>query len=539
MAQFTLHAYDADVWVEEFRGLNQAEENLNGDIRYASEAVNVETPKGVLQPHAGFEFLGGEPAAFDNVRIETIARFYRRWYDGDGDKEWLVCCAGGKFYYKQAHSHYPWFEIKLPTGVTAFNSSVWSWVTYEENVEGVNHPVDILLLSNDQDGLIKISPPDRPSTWNDTKEFTWEDIEAGTWEEALSPKWAITRVAIPGNKKLGIIERHAERIWGGAIAGEPDMLMYSRPYDPLDWSIAGNAEEPEDGGGSIQQPSWDGDSFTALKTFGDQLLAFKKHKVWRVMGTNPGEYTFTEQYGGGAPYPFTVAVDVEKVLLADQDGLQIYDGMSVQPFGKDMFKEIWKTINLAALDQMCGALFKNRYYLAFPVNGSEVNNAFLILNQDDNTILYYDDVNIESLIPAETELYATSSTIPGKVLILKYDSWDTGVTSGEKTKWVSPWIDFGYKRIQKGGFDLYFVPEVKDQAVTLKISVQTEKKTKTKEYIVSPLTEEQRTAQKEHRGKRLHFGGSGRRFRFMIESDGTAPWRLVGGLQLVVETDPD
>lgn len=102
-------------------------------------------------------------------------------------------------------------------------------------------------------------------------------------------------------------------------------------------------------------------------------------------------------------------------------------------------------------------------------------------------------------------------------------------------------MDFGRKSMQKGGFDLYIVPEVRDEAVTLKISIQTEKKKKTKNYTVQPLTEAQREAEREHRGKRLHFGGTGRKFRVIIETeDGvTAPWRLIGGVQIIVETDPD
>ena len=102
-------------------------------------------------------------------------------------------------------------------------------------------------------------------------------------------------------------------------------------------------------------------------------------------------------------------------------------------------------------------------------------------------------------------------------------------------------MDFGYKRIQKGGFEVYFTPEVQNEPVKLIISIQTEKKLKTKEYIVQPLTEQQRMADKEHKNKKLNFGGSGRRFRIIIEPEEgvTAPWRLVGGIQMVVETDPD
>lgn len=555
MAYFSLHAYDADVWVQNFQGLRQQQdESLNPDVRYAAEVLNVETPNGVLQPHAGYETVGGELDA----KVETIARFYRRWYDGDGSKHWLICAAGGKLYYMQEGTGHGWFEILRPQSQGLYSSSVWSWCTYEINVEGVDNPVDVLLLSNPEDGMIMVVPPDRHQIWNDTKEYTWNDVKEMTWEDVYTPTWNINTVDTAG-KKFGIIERFAERIWGGAIAGDPDMLMYSAPFDPLDWNMRdpdyddtlqpGDEGyipymvngEPEDGAGSIQQPSWDGDSFTALRAFGDQLIAFKEHRVWRIYGTNPREYTFQQQYGGGAPYFNTIAVDVERIYMADLPGLSIYDGMSVSPFWRELIEKLWRRVNKAAMDQMCAALFQQRYYLAVPMDDSDVNNALIVLNLHDGTILYYEDLNIESMLATPETIYATSSSLPGRALSLGYDSWVYGRASGGATKWVSPWMDFGYKRIQKGGFDLYFTPEVQDEPVTLKISIQTEKKTKTKEYVVQPLTEAQREAEKEHRNKKLHFGGSGRRFRVIIETaeGNTAPWRLIGGLHLVVETDPD
>lgn len=535
MAYFSLHAYDADVWIQNFRGLNQSDVGLNPDIRFAAEAENMETPNGVLQPMAACPLSVGE---FDS-RVETLASFHRRWYAGSGGKDWYICCAGGKFYQRQAGTDIPWASIDLPSEVgEAFNSSVWSWVTYEINPENSEDTIDVLLLSNAQDGMIMIIPPDRPTTWGDLREFTWSYVADMTWLEASSPAWHIIRVATAG-KKFGVIERYGERIWGGDIAGNPDMLMYSAPYDPTDWDA--NTEIPEDGAGDIQQPSWDGDKFYALRRFGDHLLAFKKNRIWRVVGLNPGEYVFQEQFGGGTQFFNTIAVNNERVLMLADDGMNVYDGMSTSPFWRKNTEALWKRVNRKTLDQACGALFKNRYYLAFPVDGSEVNNALLVYNFDEGTVLYYSDTHVEALMPTDDELFATSSTLPGRILTIRYDSWNEGAGSGKATKWVSPWMDFGYKRIQKGGFDLYFIPEVQTEAVELKISIQTEKKVKVKRYTVNPLTEEQIGKGKQHRGKRLHFGGTGRKFRILIESEEgvTAPWRLIGGLQIVVETDPD
>jgi len=359
--------------------------------------------------------------------------------------------------------------------------------------------------------------------------------------------FSVSAVATP--KKFGVIERYAERIWGGAIEDDPDMLVYSAPFDPTDWKARNENPdpddpwqeegEPEDGAGDLNQPSWDGDSFTALRSFGSQLIAFKRTRVWRILGTDPGEYTFKEQYGGGAPYFNTIAVDTERILMMDKDGMNVYDGLSVNPYYREPAEALWRTVNHAALDQMCAALFQKKYYVAFPTGTSTTNNALLVFNFRDGTVLYRNDISIESFLVAGDALYATSSTLPGKILKINYDSWITGTATDSPAKWVSPWMDFGYKRMTKGGFELYFTPEVKDEAVTLKFTVETEKKNKSKSYTVQPLTAEQMANGKEYKQKRLHIAGTGRRFRIVIEATSSAPWRLIGGIQMVVETDTD
>ena len=508
MAYYTLHAYDADVWIPHFAGLRQSDE-VASDLRYAFMAENVETPRGVLQPMAAPEVLDYE----FNGRIETMARFHRRWYTGAGSKDWMVIATGGKLYYKQEGAS-SWTQLPFPTGITAWQCNVWSWVTYEINPAGSTSPVDVLLMSNADDGMIIIKPPYTATVPN--------------------PDWSVSAVDTQG-KKFGVIERYAERIWGGAIPDNPDMLMYSRPFDPTDWTGPGVDEEPEDAAGDISQPSWDGDSFTALRAFGSQLIAFKKNRVWRILGTNPGEYVFKEQYGGGTAYPNTLAVDVERILMMETDGMSVYDGLSVTEFNRTAIERIWKTVNKGALDQMCGCLFKNRYYVAFPTGTSTVNNTLLVYNMEEGTFLLYTDIYIESLMATEETLYATSSSLPGKIVVINYDSWETGKASGKLCRWETPWLDFGRKSIAKGGYEIYFSPEVKGHPVTFRFSIQTEKKTKSKTVTVA-------TTSFKAKQKRVRFGGTSRRFKLIVETLPEpigATWRLLGGIQMVVEIDPD
>lgn len=532
MAQVSLHAYDADVFVPEFLGLKQNDTSLYPDLRFAAQAENVETPNGVLQPRAANVVLDGE---FPN-RIETLLRFHRRYYQGTGSKNFVVAATDGNLYWRQEGGS-GWNHIDLPVGVTAFQKNVWSWTVYEISIDGYDVPVDVLVISNDEDGMFIVVPSDTARTWGMMKKLTWGQVKQYDWSWLKDQKWMMLPVDTKGNK-FGVIVRHDERIWGGGIKGKEDYLYYSAPYDPLDWEA--NTEIPENGAGEIMLPSWDGDMFTTMIEFGDQLLAFKKWRVWRIIGHTP-PYENSEQYGGGAPYQNTVKVDGERILIADKDGMSVYDGMSVSPFMREYIEQLWKTVNRSALDQMCAEIYKGKYYLAFPTGQSSVNNAMLIYDLTTGTILFHTDIYIENLLATDERLYATSSVTPGKVFEIHYDSWDTGTASGAATRWESPWIDFGRKDIQKGGFDLYFIPEVQDTAVKLIFSVQTEKKTKTKEYTIQPLTAEQKAAGREARGKRIHFGGSGRRFRIIIQTENgvTAPWRLIGGLHMIAETDPD
>lgn len=528
MAFFKLHAYDADLFLPDFLGVRQNDESMNADIRFAEEEQNLETIRGTLQPAPEHDILpGGLPS-----RIETLAFFYRRWFTNNGSKSWFVAAAGGKLYYRQEGTlSSDWFQIPMPTGIESFQSNVWSWVTYELNPQASEAPIDVLLISNAQDGMFMITPPANKNNWGYLKTKTWQQEKAETWGDAMSDDWDIETVDTNG-KKFGIIERYAERIWGGAIPDDPDMLMYSAPYDPTEWDA--DPDIPEDGAGDILQPSWDGDEFTSLKSFGDQLLAFKKNRVWRITGTNPGEYAFREQFGGGTAFPNTICKDIERLFLVEADGTSVYDGMSVSPFQRSEVRNIWRTLNRQAIEQMCAAVHNRKYYVAFPTGTSTVNNALLVYNFDEGTILYYTDVYIESFLHTLDSLYATTSTAPGYVMKINEDSWTLGRASGAKSKWVTPWMDFGYKSIKKGGFDIYFLPEVQTEPVMLDISIETEKKIKTKQYLIEPRLDE-------HRMKRMHFGGAGRKFRIIIETKQGVkdPWRIVGGLHLIVETDPD
>ena len=497
----SIGTYGATLSIPHFKGLLQYGDGINSDPTYASDARNVDTRAGVLQPAAACELL--LPTL--PHPIETLMRLHRRWYTGEDDKDLLVAASAGKLY-AMLPTASAWTELSIP--VEAFTNDKWSWVTYEINPEGSEASVDVLLLSNADDGMFMVRGDD------------------------------LSVSKVPSPKNFGVIERYAERIWGGAIKNDPDMLVYSAPYDPTNWTA--NVEIPEDGAGDLNQPSWDGDSFTALRSFGSQLIAFKRTRVWRVLGTDPGEYTFKEQFGGGCAYEKTIAVDNERILMLSDKGVVAYDGLSVSPFLQQYAEDVWKQVRREGLENASATLWQGRYYLAVPLGDSQVNNAVVIYDPVDDTWLLRDDVCVEDFLATEDTLYFTSSTTPGQIWRWREDSWETGLPTPAATRWVTPWSDLSVKNVLKGGFEVYLLPEVQRNPVTLTISVQTEKKIKTKQYVVRPLSDSDQRKQKSAKQKKIHFGGTGRRFRLIIEAPPNShPWRLISGVTVMAELDPD
>ncbi len=496
-SQNTLNTYDAYSRITEFKGLNQYGDGINSDARYATECENMETPGGVLQPAAACVLL---PPQLEQP-IETLMRLYRRWYTGGEDKTYLVAASGGKLYAMHPNDT-AWTEIEMPEGVAAFASNVWSWVTYEVNDVGSEAPTDVLLISNAVDGMFLVR--------GDTLKVTVVDAP----------------------KKFGVIERYAERIWGGASPDDPDILTYSAPFDPTDWIAV--ADDPAAGAGDVQQPSWDGDSFTALKSFGQQLIAFKKTRVWRVSNTDPSEYVFKEQYGGGTPFPNTIAVDVERIFMLDRRGVSVYDGLSVTEYQHDWAQKVYARMNQNALDQACACLWHSKYYLAIPIDGSETNNAVLIYDQSEATWLLRTDACVESFLPTDECLYFTSTQTPGKVWKWNEDSWVSGSVSGAKTLWATPWNDLRYKNVLCGNFAVYLLAETQTSGAEIRITLQTERRKVTKTIR---LMQENRNG-KEPKQIVVPFPIYGRRFRLIIESENCL-WRINSGVMITSDIAED
>ena len=634
MAQYVLNAYDADIFIPEFKGLMQYGDQMGTDLRYSPDCMNVETPGGVLQPSplmSSVDIIMPEmpnpvssslppippkhPAATHATLMHLHEEFTETVQPTTGSPGEIRAGGGNVVFITEVNeqtneeeitgngirdfdtfliSHY-WdgatsgdetninntlqmrirgdpMEIGTYNNVypIKYNSSIAkSWCTYEAS--DTNGTYNILLCVHENDGLY---------AYCSKQIIVSNSITVPAFEE-----YKITTPTTPS-----FVARYAERIWIIGSGDTKHVLYYSKPYSAFDWDQ--NNDYPENGGGMISEPTWDSDKIVALVPFGDSLIVFSELRAWKITGTDPRTFNIQEQYGNGTKFPDTIAVMNNQIIMMTDDGLSVYDGYQTRPFLREQTYDILKGINYGS---MKATVYDRKYILAtseelsftyfYPdINelGSHVTHTPINIGKGYRTIVY-DEVTgsvtqmqtpkIMSFCKGTPYILVQSDMYSLRMARLRFDSWERGTVTTNPVKWTSPWITLGRQDIQKGGFELYFTPEIKPKtnidhqlweeevvygdeinapnsvfktsetsgSVDIKFSIQTEKKTKTKTYTVVPLTSEEITAGKKYKMKRLHFGGSGRRFRLIIEvaSGNTIPWRLVGGIHIIAETDKD
>ena len=596
--------YSTSFNISGFQGLNQTGDGYNMDMRYAREIENVNILGGSFQPMREGHRI--EQTLHDP--IGTLAYLHRRWGTNTGTL--LIAISNGRVFTKALDGSDDWVqrfpEIVNTAGVgedpvyeeagDPLAVSDNDWVTYEislypdfsdeatyvkgqrvqyraedtdpwknyraradietagdwggstdwEELEGTD-PVDILLFSNATDGMYCL--------YGDTLD--------------------VVPVVTP--KKFGVLARYNERVWGAGITDDPDMLVYSVPYDPFDWSQ--NDEIPEDGAGDIQQPTWDGDSFVSLKQYGNTLLAIKRNSIWRISGTNPGEFTMQQQYGGGTIAENTVAVYNDYAWMMGEYGMMQYNGSGAFPFNQEAMQILmreqlsrkyeampysenrsyaegelckhsgaiyrckeaitvevddgelvgeewtaahWEAVTGTPLDNVCAGMWNGTYCLALPINGSPYCNAILQYDTLHHTFTLRTGVAVESFLQINERLFYTSADYPGTVCEL-----DDNQGEAKAVRWVTGYQDLGQKSSIKSAFIVYMMVEA-EVPVELKLGLRTEKKLKEKIVTVKP-------------GKllRAHLNTQGRVFRLEIQSMTAAPYIIAGGIKVDLELDPD
>ena len=476
------------------KGVYQASGDTNINADYAYRAENMRTERGLLATAYGtsraFPSLGAP--------IGTLTRFHRRARPDDPDV--FVAGAGGGIY------TYTMGDAGWVQRGEGYALNRWSCVTYEAQENG--ETVDILIMSNAQDGMIAIYG---------------SDLRVEKKALAIGDDFADVRFSVLG--------RHAERIWGTGANGYPDSVFYSRPYDPFDWT--GVDDTPELGGGVINQPTWDGDAFMGLVPFGGYLLAIKPHTIYESRGTDPSSFTITKAYGTDGPVQErTICQDRTSVFFLGKSGLGLYDGSTLSMLSRDALHETMR-MRMAEDDEKATACMCDHvYYLALRVkeNDEDVigeNNAVIELDTERGTFMVRKGVRVKDFFSLDGRVYFTQADAPYDVLRYNDPESDSYLGQAMKSLWETPWLDLG-KDMMKRDFVLRFTAEADADDLPVVFALTTDRKTKAKTVLLK----------RRRSDYRVKIQNAGVRVKLPVESGAKASgWRIFGGIQVDYSMD--
>lgn len=471
------------------KGIYQAAGDTNLSTDYAYRAHNIRTERGLLASSHGvsraFPSLGAP--------IETLTRFYRRTRPDDPEV-FVAAAAGGIYTYTLGTEGW----VKRKDG---FLSDKWSSVTYEAVENG--ETVDILILSNDKDGMIAVYGSD-----------------------LRVEKKSLTIGSDYADVKFAALGRYAERIFGTGAPGYPDSVFYSRPYDPFNWTDV--PETPELGGGVINQPTWDGDSFIALEGFGGYLLAIKRQTVFEIRGTDPSTFTVSQAFGTDGPMELrTIATDMQRMYFLAQSGIGVYDSATLRLLARDALHETMRMRMDGGERLATACVCDHVYYLALPVRKIEgdtvtENNCVIEFDTERGTFMLRSGIRVKDFYALGGKVYFTQADAPYEVL--RYNDENAQGILGEpmESLWQTPWLDLG-KTLKKRDFVLRFTAEADENDVPLELTIVTDRREKTRTVLL----------QKRRMDYRVKIQTSGVRVQLRLRSAARAAgWRIFGGVQV-------
>lgn len=432
--------------------------------------------------------------------------------------------AGEAAYYTFDMDDYDYHEVIADSDSTAHyvkNDETQVPMTNLMNVRmGYDAPVDILLLTNADDGMYCVYAP---LDGDILKAERITVMPNGTSQDI----------------KFGCIERYCERIFGSGISTDPDKIMYCAPYDPFNWEQ--NNAIPDDGAGDIQQPNWDGDKFISLKEFSTSLLCIKEHAIWRISGHTPSEFSFKKMFGEGSVADGTVVTKGYFTYFLSDGGIRAFDG-SGSNYVKYGYLHSLTDYLVANGTDAVAERYGDFYVLLCDTDynsmGETHKRSLILYNTVESTFTVVDGDDIVALKEYKGELFALIKGSDSVGLYKLFD--DTGDVMD--VVWESAWIDLSAKNVTKSGFVVYLLLDSNEQLadgtikydkmpVPVTVSLITEKKKKEKQttlYVNKP--------------KKMNLNGNGRLYKVRLEIPATEDnikWHMRSGIQMYVEFDYD
>lgn len=362
-----------------FSGLDQSRDEELLDMDASPDCCNMSTEGGGLRVANGYRRF--TKAALEGG-IGSLGAFYRR---ADG-KQWILAANAGGIWAYCGDKGYSEYDGDADVQEAVSDADAQSAAGAGGKADAAGTGVD-----GNSRGWVRIYTP--PANSDGSAGSMGEQVDFLNYQDAESDvvliadgkgpvlKWigegvAAAREGVP--KAFGQLEVNYERVWGACAPGEPDTLYYSRQFNIGDWTSAGEKDDPDEAGGFIMIPTWNGGRVNALRTLFNDMVAFKDNDIYKVSGTYPGAYEVSRITGVVGPIAArTVVQHSTRVYFLGRDGLCVYDGLQAAALGDERAKGWFGRISEGYEKLACAIVHKQVMYIAMPVDGATHNNCVL------------------------------------------------------------------------------------------------------------------------------------------------------------------
>lgn len=398
-----------------FVGIDQSVDTEDMDFRYSKTAYNCDTRGGILRPASGFAAYGRFQAASGVIR--TIAP----WFSStDGTVKYIAFTSTDAL----LNTSYggAWSSIK---GGLPISNGDFSFVNYQ------NDSKDMVVMTNGTDDIYRYSG-------------------SGSLAK-LTP----TSPVVPKGKDIALAN---ERLWVGVFASGANInaLYWSDDQNPDNWTIS--TEE----GGTLQNPTWDGDKITAIATLFGEIVVFKKRSAFRILGAYPKEFRVEPIATSiGALTSKSVAQYHSAAFFMSDDGIAVYDGVSCKILGGKALKDVMASRNRDYDTNARAIIHKDRLYMAFTTDANTTNNRVIEYDLIEGTFMSRTGIGVNCWLQVGDKLYFANTTS-----VYEYGSGTTYAGDAITMRWDTPMSTLGTPNAIKRAVRAYIVGKGGDVKLT-------------------------------------------------------------------------
>ena len=215
------------------------------------------------------------------------------------------------------------------------------------------------------------------------------------------------------------------------------------------------------------------------------------------------------------------------MLYLTRGDIGLYDGSTLRLLAKNALHETMRMMDERSMETAAACMCNHVYHLALCVKENvgdtiQENNAVIEYDTERGTFMLRTGMRVKTFYSVDGYVLYADAQEPFAVRMYNAEDSPSYGDTIMRCVWETGWLDLG-KRYMKRAFDLRFTADADEDDFPLEVTVQTEKREKTKIVML----------QSDRRDYRVKIHLKGLRIKLRIESKmRLSGWRIYGGVDV-------